>query len=101
MASDLRREEEDLLWLGGVGDFPWDADDPFYTVRVLREALDQFNETLLEVCATRGVECLDLSAQIPGERPFFVDDVHFTELGARRAAEEIARFLATRPPFRL
>jgi hypothetical protein len=97
--SDLSAEDEDRLWLGGIGDFQVESQRTYYTVDALRRALDRFNGVLLEVCSDRGVECLDLASRIPRTSTIFFDDVHFTEEGARAVAREIASYMKGLPPF--
>jgi lysophospholipase L1-like esterase len=87
------------LWLGGVGRFQQEQAETYFTVRALSEAMARFNATLLDVCESRELECLDLANRVPRDTSVFYDDAHFTELGARTVARELARFLARRPPF--
>ena len=97
--ADLSPEEQRHLWLGGTGNFQVDSGQAYYTPRVLAEAMHRYNEVLLDVCATRNVECLDLESLIPRDTVMFYDDVHFTERGSQAVAAEITRFLRSRPPF--
>jgi lysophospholipase L1-like esterase len=87
------------LWLGGVGRFQQEQAETYFTVRALSEAMARFNATLLDVCESRELECLDLANRVPRDTSVFYDDAHFTELGARTVARELARFLARRSPF--
>lgn len=48
---------------------------------------------MLEVCADRRVECLDLAAMLPKDDTVFYDDVHFNEAGAERVAAAVAERL--------
>ena len=96
--ADLPRSTEDLLWLGGIGDFQLQPGMPYYSVAALADAMRQFNEVLLDVCHARRAECLDLAARIPKDTSIFYDDVHFTERGAQLVAEEVAKYLRGRPP---
>jgi lysophospholipase L1-like esterase len=61
--------------------------------------LDVYNRTLLEVCRAEQVVCFDLASTIPHERDYFHDALHFTDLGAAKVADELARFLLNRPDF--
>jgi lysophospholipase L1-like esterase len=96
--ENLSADELRHLWLGGTGRFQVDSGQSYYTPRVLADAMRQYNEVLLDVCAARGIECLDLAARIPRDTLMFYDDVHFTERGSRTVAAEIAAFLRERPP---
>jgi lysophospholipase L1-like esterase len=97
--ADLSAEEQRHLWLGGVGNFQADSGQAYYTPRVLADAMHRYNEVLLNVCATRSVECIDLERLIPRDTLMFYDDVHFTERGSQAVGSEIVRFLRQRPPF--
>ncbi len=78
--ADLSPEEEALLWFG------W-APDGFYTAAALAEGMDRYNRALLEVCELDDLDCVDLAARVPRRPAMFIDDVHFSEAGARRVAE--------------
>ncbi|MEM7345451.1 MAG: SGNH/GDSL hydrolase family protein, partial [Chloroflexota bacterium] len=92
--EDLTPEEAALLWFG------WGPNrDYFYQVDALIEGLTRYNETLLEICRQRQVECLDLAQQLPQTSKIFYDDVHFTEYGAEQVATIVANYLLQQPPF--
>jgi lysophospholipase L1-like esterase len=86
---------KDLLWLGGVGDFQVETGKDYYSVEALARGLDQYNQALLEVCRTRGVECIDLAAAVPKDTTIFYDDVHFNERGSKRLAQILSTYLLT------
>lgn len=65
----------------------------------LQRGLDSYNEIMLDMCKERNAECLDLASALPKDKSVFYDDVHFTEVGARLVAEEIATYLLSKPPF--
>jgi lysophospholipase L1-like esterase len=69
--EDLSTEEQDLLWFGGVGDFMRRDVDTYYSAGALAQGMRLYNDTLLEVCRSSGLECLDVAAQLSGERSFF------------------------------
>ncbi|MGI9590315.1 MAG: SGNH/GDSL hydrolase family protein [Myxococcota bacterium] len=94
LSDDLERR----LWLGGPNlDKARDGGD-YLTARALAAAMAAYNRQMLDVCAARRVECIDLAAQLPRDGHVFVDDVHFTERGARSLAEILAgHLLETRP----
>jgi lysophospholipase L1-like esterase len=80
----------DLLWIGR------DARDRYFPPRRLREAIDQYNETLKSVARQEQVEIVDLSSMSGGES-YFYDDCHFTEAGAQEVADRVAAHFNARP----
>lgn len=91
--SDMISEEaERLLWLGNLGDRNYPTGR--YTPSVLAEALDAFNERLLQVCATHQLDCLDLAKDMNGNEAYFYDDVHFNEAGSKYVAEQVSEYLS-------
>jgi hypothetical protein len=70
----------------------------FHSVRALAEGMARYNEVLLRVCHTRGVECIDLAGQLPREGAFFWDDAHYTVEGSRRVAQIVSDQLLSREP---
>ena len=88
--ADLTREEESMLWFGGVGDFQSEAGHEYFSSRVLAEAMRAYNSTLMDVCSNRSLECFDLAATFPKDTSVFFDDVHFTESGSKLFAEQLA-----------
>jgi lysophospholipase L1-like esterase len=96
--SDLTKEEEDLLWLGGIGEFQTEPNHPYYSSRVLAEAMARYNDILKQVCRSRNAECVDLAAEIKAARENFFDDAHFTEAGSRRVGAAVAKYFRDRPP---
>ena len=92
---NLTNEERGLCWWGWIG-----ADDEqFYSIEALAEGLNQYNRKLTEVCAARGVECIDLASHVPKNKAAFYDDVHFNENGSRRVAGIIHEYLKRKEPF--
>lgn len=77
--ADLSPEAEARCWFG------WLPDGRYLTLAALREAMDQYNETLKQTCAAQGVPCVDLSP-LNGSEAYFYDDCHFTEAGAEAVA---------------
>jgi hypothetical protein len=80
------------LWFGWVGE-DWPEAEGYFTTGALERAMAAYNETLLDVCHRRGLECVDAAAEVPKDRAFFYDDVHFTEAGSKRLAEILATHL--------
>lgn len=98
--ENLSQAEEELLWLGG--DAPAFMDGPgaqYYTAEALADAMLAFNQVTLQVCASRGVECIDLAAGLPRTVEVFYDDVHFTDAGSAQVAEIVLGHLKSTPPF--
>ena len=90
---DLPESLSDLLWLGGIGDYQNVSNKPYYSAGALADALEMYNETLLNVCSARSVDCLDLAPLVPKDATAFFDDVHFNEQGARIVADAVAQYL--------
>ena len=84
---DLSPTLLELLWYGQV------AGNEYYSVDALATALGRYNETLLAVCATARIGCLDLDAKLPKDTTVFYDDVHFNEAGARQVAMRVVAYL--------
>jgi lysophospholipase L1-like esterase len=77
--------EGELFWLRGV--------QRVMSAATYWRLLDAYNQALLEVCATEGIECLDLASLIPHDAAYFYDPVHFTEAGAALVAERVSAYL--------
>jgi lysophospholipase L1-like esterase len=84
--ADLSAEAEARCWFG------WLPDGRYLTLAALREAMDQYNETLKQVCGERAVPCVDLSP-LNGSEAYFYDDCHFTEAGAEAVVQLVAPVL--------
>ncbi len=91
--ADLPEPLAELLWLGGVGDFQNVGGQPYYSAGALDQAMQRYNRTLLDVCADRGIGCLDLAPRLAPDTTSFSDDVHFNEQGSRTVADAVAEFL--------
>ena len=88
---DLPPTLRELLWFGRVnGRGPGNV---YYSVDALATALGRYNETLLAVCATARIGCIDLAAKLPKDTTVFFDDVHFNEAGARQVAMTVVAHL--------
>jgi hypothetical protein len=90
---DLTPHERDLLWMGGVNAFQMGKGHEYYSVPVLADALDRYNATLLDVCRSERLDCIDLARALPKDTTVFYDDVHFNESGARRVAAVLSAHL--------
>lgn len=89
----LSPEAESLLWLGGVGNFQERPNMPYYSARALAAMMDRFNRVMLDVCAERALDCLDLAAEVPRDLSAFYDDCHFTKRGSVLVAEAVTAHL--------
>ncbi len=97
---DLSKELKDLVWLGGVGRFQKEEGKEYYSVDVLADAMRMYNDTLLNICHKRGVECIDLAAVLPKDTSVFYDDCHFNEKGSEKVAELINQYMRQHKPFK-
>jgi lysophospholipase L1-like esterase len=70
---------------------------PFMSLDGLIAGYARFNEVIREVGRASGVNIIDGENDIPGDPEHFVDSVHFSDAGARRMAERVARALAGAP----
>lgn len=92
--DDLDPAEEQLLWNG------WsNQNKAYYSPRALAEGMALYNQQLLHVCQSRGIECIDLASQVPRTAEMFYDDAHYTEKGAQRVARVVNEYFAKRKPF--
>ena len=89
---DLPPTLRELLLFGNVG-VESNAGNEYYSVDALATALGRYNETLLAVCATARIDCMDLDAKLPKDTTVFYDDVHFNEAGARQVAMTVVAHL--------
>ena len=90
---DLPPTLRELLLFGRVGVERHSAGNEYYSVDALATALGRYNETLLAVCATARIDCIDLDAKLPKDTTVFYDDVHFNEAGARQVAMTVVAHL--------
>lgn len=93
--SGLSRQEQALLWMGGVGRYQEEPGHEYYTAEALAAGMERFNDSLREVCRTTGAPCIDLARELPRDTSVFYDDVHFNEAGARKVAALIGDRLST------
>ena len=92
--SDLPNEEQSLLWAGGIGKYQEESGHEYYSFEALAKGLKMYNETLLRICHTENVECIDLESQLSKDTSNFFDDVHFNESGSRNVATVLGDYLA-------
>lgn len=94
----LPRELESLLWLGGIGEFQARPGQPYYAAEPLAEGLKRYNDAMLAVCKTEGLECIDLT-HLERDVSTYYDDFHFNENGAKKVARIVSTYLQSKPPF--
>ena len=56
--------------------------------------MDKYNAALLQICKEENLFCIDLAAEVPKSRKYFMDDMHLNEAGADLVAAIVARELA-------
>lgn len=85
---DMRRAELAHLYAGGLGSpAHWsNPATPWYTPDALRAMLDVFNQTMRQVAAEQGVALIDLARELEPKVEHYLDDFHFSKLGADRVA---------------
>ena len=76
--------ERNKLWQGGIGKFQMEAGHVYYSPKALRHGLELYNQKLASVCATRGVQVIDIDSKLPHDLSIFYDDCHLTVEGARQ-----------------
>ena len=94
----LSRELESLLWMGGIGEFQAHAGQPYYAAEALAKGVEQYNDAVLAVCRSEGLECIDLT-HLERDVSTYYDDFHFNENGARKVARIVSTYLQSKPPF--
>ncbi|MGD0217966.1 MAG: GDSL-type esterase/lipase family protein [Desulfobaccales bacterium] len=64
------------------------------TYRDFKGAFDRFNQTIREVAGQNRVDLVDLAQEIPQEKEYMSDVVHFNPAGSRLVAQKIAAGLS-------
>jgi len=86
--------EDTPYWRGQAGSFYWIKDlKGNMSAATYSRLLDQYNETLKDVCRQRDIEVIDVAAELPHEDSCFYDSVHMTDLGAERTARIVFNHL--------
>ena len=93
---DLTQEEKESLWCGWI---EGTKSGRCYSFEALMDGMNRYNEKLLEVSHSRGIESIDLAKALPKNKSVFYDDVHFNVEGSERAATVIFDYLAGTEPF--
>lgn len=78
-----------LCWMGGIGNYQSEQGRPYYSLKVLHQLLEEYNQVVRDVCDQRGVSFVDLAEIIEPKSAYFYDDCHFTNTGARLVAQLI------------
>jgi lysophospholipase L1-like esterase len=94
--NSMPLEEKNLLFrnsefIQGTDSFRTDI----ASIESLTLAMNVFNATTRDVAEAKGVLLVDAASSIPKDLRYFVDEVHYTPLGARRVAELIADSIVT------
>jgi lysophospholipase L1-like esterase len=88
--KEMTEQEKNLLWYGWIESF---KSKTYYSETALLRGMQAYNDTLLQVCRARGVECIDLAKILPKNSTIFYDDVHFTDKGSLMTAEATFNYL--------
>jgi hypothetical protein len=91
--AGLSEEKIALLWFGEIGKYQKGRAGKYFSVEALEEGMERYNETLLDVCRRRGIECINLASRLEKNTTIFYDDCHFNESGARMVAEILSNSL--------
>ncbi|MEN6374713.1 MAG: hypothetical protein ABFD75_08030 [Smithella sp.] len=92
--KDMTAEEKNLLWYGWIES---QKSKRYYSVAALMKGMQAYNDTLLKVCRTRGIECIDLAEKFPRSSAIFYDDVHFTDKGSLMTADVVCEYFRKNP----
>jgi hypothetical protein len=92
--KDMTEEEKKLLWYGWIESF---KSKTYYSEAALMRGMQAYNDTLLQVCRVRSVECIDLAKMLPKNKTIFYDDVHFTDRGSLMTANVICNYFRKHP----
>lgn len=95
--KDLTPAEQSLFIFGWVGD--WQKPRGHLSTADEWQALEEYNQTLLDACRNSGLECYDLASVLPRNTSAFYDEVHFNEGGAAIVGRSLANYLLASPPF--
>ena len=85
MPEDLRK----ILWAHV-------NEQTVYTEDTLALLTDAYNRAMLEVCASEGVDCIDLASRLPRDTTVFYDDCHFNVSGCEKVADLLHAFFLDR-----
>jgi hypothetical protein len=91
--AEMSQSELDLLSFGGPNFSRLRRGMPYYSGAALAQAMEIYNEALLEVCRVRQVECVALAKMLPSTTDVYYDDAHYTEFGASFVADRMTEYL--------
>lgn len=63
-----------------------------FTSGALARMMRRINDSLMEICAQEGVDCIDLDRRVPKNTEAFWDDCHFNINGNRIVADVLAEY---------
>ncbi len=88
--DSMNNFEEGLLWMGGIGDFQKNTNHAYYTTKVLLQAVDLYNNRMMEFCSKhKDIQFIDIACVLPKDTTVFYDDCHFNQSGAEKVAAVI------------
>ena len=83
--------ENNLLWMGGVGNFQEERGHAYYSSKALRQGLQLYNGQLQQFCSDKQyIKFVNLATALHPDTSVFYDDCHFNESGGRKVAAVIA-----------
>ncbi|MCX6200003.1 MAG: GDSL-type esterase/lipase family protein [Bacteroidetes bacterium] len=92
--DSMNELENNLLWMGGIGEFQHEKHHAYYSAKALNKAMLLYNDRMKTFCATHPhTKLIDFASQLPKDTSVFYDDCHFNENGARKVAKIISRFI--------
>jgi hypothetical protein len=71
----------------------------YYSSEALATGMQKYNDTLLNICQERHLECVDLSSILVKDTTVFYDDAHFNESGARKVSIVLSNYILSHDPF--
>jgi lysophospholipase L1-like esterase len=87
--NGLSKEEKATLWMDRHF---CETKNVFPDVPSLAKGMTQFNDRTKQLAKEHGAPLIDLTAQIPQTKDYFLDDVHFTQKANEKIAEIIFKF---------
>jgi len=90
--EDLQQPMRERLLYGKIGNLKRSDGTEHYSAGAPARAMQLYNDTLTQTCASRNVKCLDLAALVPKDTTSFYDDVHFNEQGSQTVARAVADY---------
>lgn len=97
---NLPKELDALIWAGGIGDYQRERGKVYYSAEALESGMERYNDTLLKICQSRQLECIDLSSILDKDTTVFYDDMHFNESGAQKVSNALSNHILGRGSFR-